>query len=84
MADQADQKSQPNEGLPQHGPAQPAGRDRPSEPPAPRHTEGGAPTDAAHQDVGDGTLTGSVPAGLSRDELLERSQSDRSGGPAIG
>src|SRR5918998_2902780 len=29
------------------------------------HTAGGAPTDQAHQDAGDGTLAGSVPAGLS-------------------
>ena len=33
------------------------------------HTEGGAPTDQAHQDAGDGTLTGSVPAGLSLEQL---------------
>lgn len=40
----------------------------------PAHTDGGAPTDAAHQDAGDGTLTGSVPAGLSVDELLEEAE----------
>ena len=27
------------------------------------HSAGGAPTDQAHRDAGDGTLTGSVPAG---------------------
>jgi hypothetical protein len=35
-------------------------------------TPGGAPTDEAHQAVGDGTLTGSVPAGLTVDEMLDR------------
>ena len=40
----------------------------------PAHTDGGAPTDEAHQDMGDGTLTGSVPAGLSVDELLEQAE----------
>ena len=42
-----------------------------TEPPAEHgaHTEGGAPTDQAHQDAGDGTLTGSVPAGLSLEQL---------------
>lgn len=37
-------------------------------------TDQGAPTDAAHQEAGDGTLTGSVPAGLTTDQLLERSR----------
>lgn len=41
-------------------------------PTAATHTDGGAPTDEAHQDAGDGTLTGSVPAGLSVDELLQQ------------
>ena len=36
------------------------------------HTGQGAPTDQAHQDAGDGALTGSVPAGLTGDELLEQ------------
>jgi hypothetical protein len=35
-------------------------------------TPGGAPTDEAHQAAGDGTLTGSVPAGLTVDEMLDR------------
>jgi len=59
--------------MPQQGPVQPAGREdyqERSEPP--RHTPEGAPTDAAHQDAGDGALTGSVPAGLTTDELRER------------
>ena len=36
------------------------------------HTDQGAPTDQAHQDAGDGALTGSTPAGLTGDELLEQ------------
>ena len=38
----------------------------------PKTTEHGAPTDAAHQQDGDGTLTGSVPAGLTPAQLEER------------
>ena len=41
------------------------------------HTAGGAPTDQAHQDAGDGTLTGSVPAGLSLEQLREAANADR-------
>ena len=41
------------------------------------HTEGGAPTDKAHEDDGDGTLSGSIPAGLSADELHELAESDK-------
>lgn len=41
------------------------------------HTEGGAPTDQAHEDAGDGTLSGSVPAGLSSRELRELAESDK-------
>lgn len=37
-------------------------------------TEQGAPTDEAHQDAGDGTLTGSVPAGLTVDELQKQAE----------
>ena len=40
------------------------------------HTPSGAPTDAAHQAVGDGTLQGSVPAGLTPEELLKIAESD--------
>ena len=43
-----------------------------------RHTDQGAPTDAAHQDAGDGSLTGSTPAGLTVDELLEQANSNKS------
>jgi hypothetical protein len=39
-----------------------------------KHTDEGAPTDAAHQEAGDGTLTGSVPAGLTPDQLKERAE----------
>jgi hypothetical protein len=42
----------------------------------PTHTESGAPTDEAHREVGDGTLTGSMPAGLSPEEMAERSQDE--------
>jgi hypothetical protein len=42
-----------------------------------RHTPAGAPTDAAHEAVGDGTLQGSVPAGLTPDELMKIARSDR-------
>lgn len=34
-----------------------------------KHTEGGAPTDKAHGEVGDGSTTGSVPAGLTLAEM---------------
>jgi hypothetical protein len=39
------------------------------------HTGGGAPTDKAHQDAGDGTLTGAVPAGLGTEKLEEVAKS---------
>lgn len=42
------------------------------------HTGQGAPTDAAHRDVGDGSLTGSIPAGLTADELMKSTKSDKS------
>lgn len=42
------------------------------------HTGQGAPTDQAHQDAGDGALTGSVPAGLTGDELMEQANSGKS------
>ena len=35
----------------------------------PLHTPGGAPTNAAHAAVGDGTLAGSIPAGLTPEEM---------------
>jgi hypothetical protein len=35
------------------------------------HTESGAPTDKAHEEVGDGSSTGSVPAGLTVSEMEE-------------
>lgn len=40
-------------------------------------TKQGAPTDKAHQDAGDGTLTGSVPAGLTADELQRQAEQPR-------
>ena len=33
------------------------------------HTKGGAPTNQAHEEAGDGTLAGSIPAGLGSEEL---------------
>jgi hypothetical protein len=39
-----------------------------------KHTDQGAPTDATHQDAGDGSLTGSVPAGLTPEQLRERAE----------
>ena len=41
-------------------------------------TKQGAPTDKAHQDAGDGTLTGSVSAGLTADELQKQAEQPRS------
>ena len=41
------------------------------------HTKAGAPTDEAHQDAGDGSLTGSTPAGLTVDELLKQAGSGK-------
>jgi len=35
------------------------------------HTDGGAPTDKAHEEVGDGSSTGSIPAGLTVSEMEE-------------
>ena len=35
-------------------------------------TEQGAPTDKTHKDAGDGSSTGSVPAGLTVDELEQQ------------
>ena len=35
------------------------------------HTEGGAPTDQAHEEAGDGSSTGSIPAGLTVSEMEE-------------
>lgn len=37
-------------------------------------TEQGAPTDKAHKDAGDGSSTGSVPAGLTVDELEQQAE----------
>jgi len=52
---------------------------KPTDPPKVEktHTEGGAPTDAAHDEAGDGTLSGSIPAGLSADQLRDIAASDR-------
>lgn len=41
------------------------------------HTKGGAPTDAAHDEAGDGSLAGATPAGLTVNELLEQANSDK-------
>jgi hypothetical protein len=49
-----------------------------------RHTAGGAPTDKAHREDGDGTLAGSVPAGLSSDELRKLAESDKTDNAGTG
>ncbi len=41
------------------------------------HTKGGAPTNKAHEDAGDGSLTGATPAGLTVDELLKQANSGK-------
>lgn len=38
------------------------------------HTGSGAPTDKAHEEVGDGSSTGSIPAGLTISEMEELSK----------
>ena len=48
------------------------------------HTDQGAPTDEAHQDAGDGSLTGSTPAGLTVDELLEQAHGGKADDGGIG
>jgi hypothetical protein len=50
-----------------------------AEPPAgdDAHTARGAPTDRAHQGADDGTLTGSVPAGLGLEQLREAANNDK-------
>jgi hypothetical protein len=48
------------------------------------HTESGAPTDKAHLEAGDGSLTGSIPAGLSIEELQEIAESDQTVEPGTG
>lgn len=48
------------------------------------HTASGAPTNAAHEAVGDGTLTGSVPAGLTPKEMEDMANSDQVGEPGTG
>ena len=42
----------------------------------PTHTAGGAPTDQAHAEAGDGSAAGSTPAGLTVKELLEQAEHD--------
>lgn len=42
------------------------------------HTKSGAPTDKAHLEAGDGTLKGSIPAGLSPEELRKIAEEDKS------
>ncbi|MFH5925922.1 hypothetical protein [Roseomonas xinghualingensis] len=49
---------------------QPSGKDG-------THTASGAPTDKAHLKDGDGSLAGSIPAGLSSRELHEVAKSDK-------
>lgn len=49
--------------------------ERPGE--ADEHTEQDAPTDQAHQGGGDGSLTGSTPAGLTTDALPQQASGDK-------
>lgn len=56
-------------GLPDNAPAE-----------GPDQTKSGAATDAAHQDAGDGSATGSVPAGLTVDELKNQADEKRDDG----
>ena len=42
------------------------------------HTSSGAPTDKAHIEAGDGALKGSIPAGLSLEELRKIADEDKS------
>jgi hypothetical protein len=42
------------------------------------HTRSGAPTDKAHLEAGDGALKGSIPAGLSIEELRQIAEEDQS------
>lgn len=48
------------------------------------HTQSGAPTDKAHRDAGDGALTGSVPAGLTPEELRRVARDDKTVEPGTG
>lgn len=50
----------------------------------PTHTPSGAPTDKAHAEVGDGTLQGAVPAGLTPEELRKIAESDVTNSPGTG
>ena len=55
-----------------------------TKPSEPETTDQGAPTDAAHQKAGDGTLTGSIPAGLTTDQLLEQAEQSGDADPGTG
>lgn len=48
------------------------------------HSESGAPTDEAHREAGDGSLTGSIPAGLTSDELRKSAEEDKNVEPGTG
>jgi hypothetical protein len=48
------------------------------------HTQSGAPTDKAHSEDGDGSLTGSIPAGLTPDELRRIAKEDKIVEPGTG
>lgn len=61
--------------------AAPGGAPASASPAEPTHTPDGAPTDAAHRAVGDGSLLGAVPAGLSPDELRELAENPGSQEP---
>lgn len=53
-------------------------------PDEPTHTGSGAPTDEAHREAGDGTLTGTMPAGLTPEEMQAAAESDQPTDPGTG
>lgn len=55
-----------------------------SSPDTPTHTPAGAPKDRSHQEAGDGTLHGSVPAGLTVEQLREQARSDKTDNSGTG
>ena len=42
----------------------------------------GSPSDRDHAEVGDGVLQGSIPAGLTADELKRRTETEKPGSDA--
>jgi hypothetical protein len=65
-------------------PPKPAAKPDPDTPRKPTHTPEGAPTDDGHAEAGDGTLSGSVPAGLTREQLREEAEGDKTDNSGTG